>query len=59
MQGRGIHGHGHYPMDLSHACKSVNHNSDCFYPLTWMVPGGVEEWEEMNDTTVGPSPKSK
>ena len=46
-------------MDLSHASKSVNQNSHYFYPSTWMVSPGVEEWEEMNDTTVGPSPKSK
>ena len=46
-------------MDLSHACKSVNRNSHHFYPSTWMVSPGVEELEEMNDTTAGPSPKCK
>ena len=46
-------------MDLSDACKSVNQNSHYFYPLTWMVSAGVEEWEHMNNITVGPSPKSK
>ena len=59
MQRRRVHGHGHYPMDLSHACKSVNQNSPYFYPSTWMVSLGVEERKEMIDTTDGPSPKSK
>eukprot|EP00670_Eutreptiella_braarudii_P016864 CAMPEP_0174363828 /NCGR_PEP_ID=MMETSP0811_2-20130205/70395_1 /TAXON_ID=73025 ORGANISM="Eutreptiella gymnastica-like, Strain CCMP1594" /NCGR_SAMPLE_ID=MMETSP0811_2 /ASSEMBLY_ACC=CAM_ASM_000667 /LENGTH=134 /DNA_ID=CAMNT_0015502877 /DNA_START=50 /DNA_END=450 /DNA_ORIENTATION=+ len=55
MQGRRVHGHGHYPMDLSHACKSVNQNSHYFYPSTWMVSPGVEERKEIINTTVGPS----
>ena len=59
MQERRVHGHGHYPMDLSHACKSVNQNSHYFYPSTWMVSPGMEERKEMIDTTVGPSSKSK
>ena len=59
MQGRRVHGHGHYPMDLSHACKSVNQKSHYFYPSTWMVSPGVEERKEIIDTTVGPSAKSK
>ena len=59
MQRRRVHGHGHYPMDLSPACKSVNQNSQYFYMLKMMVSPGVEERKEMTDTTVGPSPKSK
>ena len=59
MQGQRAHGHGHYPMDLSHACKSVNQNSHYFYTPTWMVPPGVEERIQMIDTTVGLSPKSE
>ena len=58
MQGRRVHGHGHYPMDLSHACKSVNQNSHYIYPPTWMVSPGMQERNEMIDTTVVPSPKS-
>ena len=59
MQGRRVHGHGHYHMDFSHAWESVNQNSHYIYPSTWMVSAGVEERKEMIDTTVGPSPKSK
>ena len=59
MQRRRVHGHGHCPMDLSHACKSVNLNSHYFYTPARMVSPGVEEWEEMNDTAVGQTPKSK
>ena len=59
MQGRRVHGHGHYPMDLSHACKSVNQNSHYLYPSTWRISSEVEERKQMIDTTVGPSPKSK
>ena len=59
MHGRGVHGHGHYSMDLSHACKSGNQNSHYLYTPTWMVSPGVEERKEIIDTTVGPSLKSK
>ena len=59
MQERRVYGHRHYPMDLSHACKSINQYSHYFYPSTWMVSPGVEERKEMIDTTVGPTPKSK
>ena len=59
MQERRVQRHGHYPMDLSHACKIVNQSSPYFYPSTWMVSPGVEERKEMIDTTVRPSPKSK
>ena len=55
MQGRRVHGHGHYLMDLSHACKSINQNSHYFYPSRWMISTGVEERKEMINTTVGPS----
>ena len=59
MQGRRVHGHGHYRMDFNHACKSVNQNSNYLYPSTWIVSSGVEESKQMIDTTIGPSPKSK
>ena len=51
--------HRHYPMDLSHACKSVSLNSHYFYMPTWTVSPGVEERKERIHTAVGPSPKSK
>ena len=37
-----------------HACKSANQNSHYFYPSTWMVSPGVEEWKELTPSSSHP-----
>ena len=39
--------------------KVQTKKSQYFYPSTWMVSPDVEEWRELIETAVGPSPKNE